>query len=251
MSSPSDSVAAILSARGCPWPAPIVVAETESTNADVAAMVDTAAAGTSVWADCQTRGRGRLGREWVSPPGAGVWLSVLVRPDVADAEWGWLPLLTGVAVRDGIERATAIAFDLKWPNDVINVGNEKVAGILVERRGEAAIIGVGINVDMDPLPAPTATTLALSGWRGDRAEIVGEVLSALYERLEQWAADSAAVRDAYRESCATIGKSIRLVRQGEPDAIGAATGIDELGRLVIDGLTAVAAGDVTHIRPVT
>lgn len=251
MSSPSDSVAAILAARGCPWPAPVVVGVTESTNADIAALVDTAAVGTSVWADCQTRGRGRLGREWVSPPGAGVWLSVLVRPDVADTQWGWLPLLTGVAVRDGIERATSISFELKWPNDVISVANEKVAGILVERRGDAAIIGVGINVDMDPLPAPTATTLALAGWRGDRAEIVGEVLCALYERLDQWAADAAAVRDTYRQSCATVGKSVRLVREGEPDTIGEATGIDDSGRLVIDGLTAVAAGDVTHIRPAT
>ena len=125
--------------------------------------------------DNQTAGRGRLGREWIAPPGATLAISVLLRPVLPHGEplslehYGWLPLLSGMAMTravasvlpDGDERV-----GIKWPNDV-QVNGAKVCGILAELLpgGDAVVVGCGVNVSMtaDQLPIPTATSLALSG----------------------------------------------------------------------------------------
>ena len=142
-------------------------ASTRSTNADVAqAARDGAPEGTVHVTEDQTGGRGRLDREWVAPKGSGLAASVLLRPtSVPLHRWGWLPLLTGVAVADAVADL-GIRAKLKWPNDV-EVDGRKLAGILVEAvstpDGMAAVVGVGLNVAMtaEQLPVPHATSLAL------------------------------------------------------------------------------------------
>jgi len=136
-------------------------AETGSTNADAAALAEAGAAeGAVVVADLQTAGRGRLGRSWSSPPGAGIYASVLLRPEALVARL--LPIAAGVAIAEAIEEITGLAPALKWPNDVYLAGGEahparKVAGILAESGVSAGdgwvIIGFGINVLPAALPA--------------------------------------------------------------------------------------------------
>lgn len=107
--------------REVPWPPPVLRASTGSTNDDVADLARSGAPeGTCVVADEQTAGRGRLGRTWVSPPGAGLWLSVLVRAgDIDKGRWGWLSLVAGLAAHDAVRSVAGVPAHLKWPNDLV------------------------------------------------------------------------------------------------------------------------------------
>ena len=127
--------------------------------------------GTVLITDYQSAGRGRQGRTWTAPPGSGIAMSILVRPEGIDpARWTWLSLLAGLAVSDGIRRTADLPAVLKWPNDVL-VAERKVCGILSERvdtsLGAACVVGIGINVGLaeDQLPVPTATSLAIAAQR--------------------------------------------------------------------------------------
>ena len=238
-----------------------VVDEAASTNALVA---DRARAGAEeglvVVAEHQTAGRGRLDRSWEAPPRAALTLSVLLHPVVAPAAWPWLPLLTGYAVAKAL-RGDGVAADLKWPNDVL-VRGHKVAGILVERvetsTGPAAVVGIGLNVSQRPeeLPVPTATSLAIErGSAPDRTHVLISVLSALNEAYGAWSAGgeagTARLRASYAAACATVGEDVRVDLPSGEVLTGRATGIDEGGRLEVDGesgRTVVGAGDVIHVR---
>src|SRR3954453_23557127 len=140
-----------------------VVPEAASTNALVAAE-SSQPEGLVVVAEHQTAGRGRLDRSWVSPSRAGLTFSVSLRPRaVPNLQWSWLPLLVGVAVAESTEEMSGVDVRLKWPNDVL-VDGRKLGGILVERHGPTAVVGVGVNVTttQDELPGPAATSLLLS-----------------------------------------------------------------------------------------
>ncbi len=110
--------------------------------------------GTTYIARSQSRGRGRAGRAWWSPPGAGLWMSTLLRPSRSSAHWGGVSLLAGAAVRTSLERLGVKGVDLYWPND-LQVGKRKIGGILgeVRSRGEEAWIALGIGINID-LSAP-------------------------------------------------------------------------------------------------
>lgn len=244
----------------------VLVAETGSTNADVraAAMAGTATNGRVLVAEHQVAGRGRRDRTWTSAPGTGLTFSVLVRPDVVPAaQWGWLPLLAGLAVAEGAGGAAGVPLALKWPNDVLDAGGGKVAGILVERidspSGPMAAIGIGLNVSAGAadLPVDTASSLALAGGTMlDRAQLLGAVLAALRARYQAWhaaAGDAAAcgLATAYRGASATLGTAVRVDLPGEEVVLGGAEGLGADGSLQIrtaDGLRSIAAGDVTHLR---
>lgn len=245
----------------------VLVAETGSTNADLraAAMAGTATNGRVVVAEHQSAGRGRRERSWTSAPGTGLTFSVLVRPDgVPAAQWGWLPLLAGLAVAEGAGRAAGVELRVKWPNDVLDARGGKVAGLLVERidapAGAMAAIGIGLNVTTtaDDLPVPTASSLALAGGADlDRERILGAVLAALRERYEAWfavAGDAAAcgLAAAYRAASATLGTPVRVDLPGGVVLRGHAEDLASDGALILrtaDGEHRVAAGDVTHLRP--
>ena len=240
-----------------------VVAATPSTNADVAARARLGERpGLVLVAEHQTAGRGRLARSWVTPPGAALTLSLLVAPEEVPLDrWPWLPLLTGLAVADGVRRAVGVEASLKWPNDVL-VADAKLAGILVERLerpaavgGPAAVVGVGINVSTtrDELPVPTATSLALAGARSlDRTRLLGEVLGCFAERYGDWRArGGGGLRASYAAACATIGRAVRVELPGG-SLRGRAVGVDDDGRLRVDDgerVHVVGAGDVVHVRP--
>ena len=238
-----------------PWREVVVTNETESTNADLAAAARAGDAGGRVLvAESQSAGRGRLDRTWLAPPRTSVLLSVLLRPPVAAAAWTLLPLLTGVAVVEAVRGVCGLDARLKWPNDVL-VDERKLGGILVERVESAVVIGVGINVSTraDELATGTATSVALGGGIADREPLTMEVVRALGRRYLAWcSADGAseAVLPAYREICATIGRTVRVELPGGGVVNGTAESVDDTGRLVVrtgDGTrTAYSAGDVVH-----
>jgi BirA family transcriptional regulator, biotin operon repressor / biotin---[acetyl-CoA-carboxylase] ligase len=240
--------------------------ETGSTNADlaIAARSGTAEPGTVLLTDYQSAGRGRLGRTWTAPPGTSIAMSVLVRPDgVEPARWTWLPLLTGLAVADGLSRAAGIEAGLKWPNDVL-IGDRKVCGILAERvetpDGAACVVGMGINTSLGPedLPVPTATFVAMECAAAgrpvpSRTDLVATVLAAYELLFRRWVA---APGDpwlivAYRRRSATLGRTVRVVLGPDEAVEGTATDLDADGRLVLrtSGATRIfGAGDVIHVR---
>ena len=245
-----------------------VVERTGSTNADLLAAARAgAAAGTVLIAEEQTAGRGRLDRSWHSQAGAALTFSVLLRPaGVPPASRGWLPLLTGVAVASALHAATGVDVSLKWPNDVLAAAGVpgrtgKLAGILAEQAGDAIVVGIGLNVSatQDELPPGQATSLWLQGVSDpDRQAIAVAILRELERWYWRWVeasppGDAAAsgLRAEYLRSCSTLGRDVRVELPGGGALAGRAHDVDSVGRLLVstdDGVHAVSAGDVVHVR---
>jgi BirA family biotin operon repressor/biotin-[acetyl-CoA-carboxylase] ligase len=239
-----------------PWRDVIVVEETGSTNADVAALARAGvAAGVVLLAERQTAGRGRLDRRWEAPPRSAVLGSALLAPTSPAGTWPLLPLLAGIAVAEAVRAVGRLDAVLKWPNDVL-VGGRKLAGVLVERVDDMAVIGVGLNVSLraDELPVPTATSVLLAGGVADRESLAKELFRALGRRCGVWErADGApeSVLPAYREICDTIGRHVVVALPGGSQMQGLAEAVDDVGRLVVrredGGVDALSAGDVVHV----
>jgi len=245
-----------------------VVTRTGSTNADLLAAARAGApVGTVLIAEEQTAGRGRLDRSWHSRAGAALTFSVLLRPaGVAPASRGWLPLLTGVAVASALQTATGIDVSLKWPNDVLAAAavpgrTGKLAGILAELAGDAIVMGVGLNVSaaQDELPSGQATSLWLQGVsEPDRQAILIAILRKLEHWYLRWAEGSqpgdaagSGLRAEYLRCCSTLGRDVRAELPGGAVLTGRACDVDSVGRLLVsadDGVHAVSAGDVVHVR---
>jgi BirA family biotin operon repressor/biotin-[acetyl-CoA-carboxylase] ligase len=242
------------------WRELSVLAETGSTNEDLLAEARRGAPeGIVLAAEAQTAGRGRMGRSFVTVPGTALMFSVLLRPvAIPPATRGWVSLLTGVAVTSALRDRAGVDARLKWPNDVL-VNGAKLVGILAEQAGDAVVVGTGINVStsQDGLPTASATSLALQGAScTDRAVLLIELLGQLEHWYLRWtsaAGDAAAcgLRQEYLKLSATVGRYVRVLRPGGATLAGTASEVDEIGRLVVrsaDGLIAVSAGDVVHVR---
>ena len=263
---PPLDVTALSTALGRPgslWGEIEILQQSPSTNAVV---VDRARGGAGeglvVVAEHQTAGRGRLDRVWSTPARAALTFSILLTPDrVPSGRWPWLPLLTGIAVSESLRRSTGVASGLKWPNDVL-VGDQKVAGILVERvetpDRSAAVVGVGLNVSTSraELPVPTATSLALhEPTTLDRSVILRDVLRTFEALYLRWVVDAgdpeSGLLESYLRRCVTLGHRVRVdVPTGE-QVVGVAAGVDADGRLMVStasGMRVLGAGDVVHVR---
>jgi BirA family transcriptional regulator, biotin operon repressor / biotin---[acetyl-CoA-carboxylase] ligase len=232
-----------------------VVPETGSTNDDVAALARAGAPeGTVLVAEAQSTGRGRLDRSWTSPPRSGLTFSVLLRPAGPVADRTWLPLLTGLALQRAVARLAAVDTRLKWPNDLL-LGDDlaKAAGILAQTEGGAVVVGIGLNVTTrrHELP-PGATSLALEAAEcTDRDPLLRAILRSLGEVYGGWRGGRVPGYDA---ACDTIGREVRVRLPGGSTLTGAATGLDDAGRLIVrtgEGDRPVSAGDVARVRPVT
>ncbi|MFE1882486.1 biotin--[acetyl-CoA-carboxylase] ligase [Streptomyces diastatochromogenes] len=250
------------------WSELDVVQRTGSTNSDLVArtVAGKAGEGAVLVAEEQTAGRGRLERQWTAPARSGLFFSVLLRPaEVPVDRWGWLPLLTGVAVATGLSKAAGVDTALKWPNDLlVTVGGEerKAGGILAERAGtDGVVIGVGINVTLREaeLPVPQAGSLALANAVStDRDTLLRGVLRALEDWYGRWRAAggdpvASGLQETYAAGCATLGRKVRAELPGDRTVVGEAVAIDGDGRLVIATEAGVqepvGAGDVVHLRP--
>ncbi|MET9152745.1 biotin--[acetyl-CoA-carboxylase] ligase [Streptomyces griseoflavus] len=254
--------------EGALWSRVDVVQRTGSTNSDLVAraLAGEVREGAVLVAEEQTAGRGRLDRQWSAPARSGLFFSVLLTPrEVPLDRWGWLPLLTGVAVAAGLSRAAGVDTALKWPNDVlvtVRGAERKAGGILAEGAGEAGVVvGVGINVSLraDELPVPTAGSLALAGAVStDRDPLLRGMLRALEEWYGRWRAaggDAGAcgLQETYAAGCATLGRTVRAELPGDRALVGEAVAVDGDGRLVLATSAGVqepvGAGDIVHLRP--
>ncbi|BDX33864.1 biotin--[acetyl-CoA-carboxylase] ligase [Mycobacterium antarcticum] len=247
------------------WRTLDVVPETGSTNADLIAR---SAAGEDIsWAvliaEHQTAGRGRNGRSWSAVPRAQITMSVGVpAASLPPAAWGWVPLITGLAVVDAVAAVTGIRAGLKWPNDVLaGPDGRKLAGILAEvaTPSSAIVVGVGLNVSLrrDELPEPAATSLSeLGAADPDRAALIGALLAQLRRRVDGLLAGGGADAELaadYVANSLTISSRVRASLPGDRQVVGDARGIDDQGRLRIDtgtDVVVVSAGDIVHLRPV-
>jgi len=140
--------------------------------------------------DEQAQGRGRLGRGWEAPAGTAILCSTVLRPP-AGRDLPELSLVAGVAVAETVERATKLAAQIKWPNDVL-VNRRKVAGVLAETAGDAVVLGIGLNVNQSreqlPLDAKVApgSLLTVDGVRRERAPLLSDLLLDLEEAYDRW-----------------------------------------------------------------
>lgn len=250
-----------LQRRGSGWPPPQIISTVESTNAEVSAAARHGSPeGFLFVAEGQTGGRGRLDRSWVSPRGAGLTCSVLLRPAPPTVTWGWLPILAGLALLTAVGKLSDLEMALKWPNDLLlGPDQAKAAGILAESNDGVVVLGVGVNVSTttDELPAG-ATSLLGEGALVSREALLIELVLALESRYVQWNkadgdAESSGLMAAYRDRCATLGRAVAVhLPQGEL-LRGIAEGIDPSGGLRVrtqgGSVTTVVAADVVHVRP--
>jgi BirA family biotin operon repressor/biotin-[acetyl-CoA-carboxylase] ligase len=237
-----------------------VFQETTSTN-DVAARLARGGAeeGSVVFAESQTKGRGRMGRSWISPAGKGLWFTVLLRPNIPPQETIQLTVAAATALARAITLQTGLVPEIKWPNDIL-IRGRKVAGILTEMRAELdrvqeALLGIGMDVNLEAGDFPdnlrrAATSLMIeTGQKVNRAELAVAVMRELdrdyqlviggqFERLaEQW-----------QQRCTTLGRQV-TIRLGDRVIRGRAESLDDDGALLVRGahghLERIVGGDVT------
>jgi BirA family biotin operon repressor/biotin-[acetyl-CoA-carboxylase] ligase len=144
-------------------------------------------------AEEQTAGRGRMGRRWEAPAGSSILVSTLLRPPTGRRA-AELSLVAGVSVAIAVERATGLAAQLKWPNDVM-LDRRKVAGVLAELKDGAVVLGIGLNVNQRPAELPTAAKAApgslrsVTGREYERAPLLADLLLELEARYDAWRDD--------------------------------------------------------------
>lgn len=184
--------------------------------------------------DEQTEGRGRFGREWLSPVG-GLYATFIV------AWHDLIPLLSGIAVLRALARFE-VDVRLKWPNDLV-IGGRKLAGILIETAGDTALVGIGVNLREAPLE--TATSVRDVGGTARR----GELIVAIWEEMSE-AEASEDVLTSYREHLTTLGRPVRVTLEGGETIEGTAVDVDREGRLLVEtaaGIRAISSGECTHL----
>ncbi len=248
----------VLTAR----PAPLhFYARVGSTN-DLALRLaaDGAPHGTAVLADLQESGRGRRGRSWWSPPGAGMYLSVVVRTDTLDGHVPLLTLTAGVALATALRELSGLPVELKWPNDLV-IGRpwRKLAGILCEGTGTttpgAVVVGMGLNLQRSAYPEQIADRATSVSEECDRLIGRGAIVAATLQSLDREVArlragNGAAVLDDWRALARTgLDRAPVRWRDHEGEHRGTAIGLGDDGALLVrragdDGQTRVVSGEV-------
>jgi BirA family biotin operon repressor/biotin-[acetyl-CoA-carboxylase] ligase len=222
-----------------------------------------AAEGEVVLAETQTRGKGRLGRSWFSPPGLNLYLSFILRPNLPPSNAPQLTLVSAVALAETVQRFLGARPAIKWPNDIL-AGGKKLAGILTEssvdsERLHFVVVGIGVNLNMpaDLLPEEirdrATSLLILTNRIVDRTAFAGELIRSLdrcYGELEQRGFPHIAVR--WESFFELKGRKVK-VEMGDRIVSGTAGGIDRDGALLVEredgALERIIAGDVTPVEP--
>ena len=233
--------------------------EVDSTNTRAKQMAESGAPhGLLVVAECQTMGKGRRGRSWVSPPGANIFMSLLLRPEIEPTDASMLTLVAAMAVTDGIRKVTGLETGIKWPNDVV-IDGKKVCGILTEMSTEFERInyvvpGIGINVNQEEYPEErraTATSLKLAlGRTVKRSELIGCVMEAFerYYGIFLETMDLSGLMDEYNGMLVNKGREVRVLAP-KNEYTGVSLGINRTGELLVrteDGsVREVLSGEVS------
>jgi len=236
-----------------------VFQETTSTNDVIEKLAhDGVKEGVVVFAESQTRGRGRLGRKWMSPSKGGLWFSVLLRPDLRPQEATRLTIASATALRRAIEEQTGLRAKIKWPNDIL-VNGRKAAGILTELRAEPdhiqyVILGIGVDVGLSPADFPAELRQAATSLKAELGRAVSrpELAVAILRELDRdyarvGASEFGALADEWEEHGTTIGHEV-VISMGERRVRGRAESLGEDGELLLrtehGRLERVVGGDV-------
>ena len=230
---------------------------TQSTNSDgLAAARSGAPHGSVYFADEQTAGRGRGDHAWHSAAGEGLYVSVLLRPEVPIASLPLLPLAAGLTAAEAIRAVSGVEIDLRWPNDLL-IGPRKTGGILVEARNDserllhaAVVVGIGINVHQRSFPpdlATPATSLDIAaGCRISRQQLLIALLKSLQQEvLALKEIDLATKIPARVEQSSTWARGRRVAVHGPQACTGVTAGLDEHGFLRVEtaeGIVTVQTG---------
>ena len=214
-----------------------------STNTIALELAEKAPEGTVVLADSQNKGRGRLGRIWISPPGVNIYMSVILKPPIRTRDSSLITIMSSVACATALKNATGMRITTKWPNDLM-INNKKVGGILTELKSQkqtvtSAIVGIGINVNVDVREFPEevkqkATSLQnRAGVSYPREPIVAEILN----ELDRWyktliTLEKETILRAWENLTSTIGREVMIVTPHET-LIGTAESIDNEGLLIV------------------
>ncbi|WP_315370990.1 biotin--[acetyl-CoA-carboxylase] ligase [Paenibacillus xylanexedens] len=223
----------------------VLLASTLSTQGDVLKLAEQGQAeGAVVIAEEQTGGRGRFGRQWFSPPGKGIWMSVLLRPDLPLQHTPQLTLLTGVAVCRAVRVCSGADAGIKWPNDVL-IDGRKVCGILLESTVEDhevryCIAGIGVDVNFDPEDYPEdLTTIATSlkmetGQSVDRTKLTAAILTELEQLYFLYQKEGFGVISALWEALSVSMNREITVTNPHGVIEGKAIGLDPSGALIVE-----------------
>jgi BirA family biotin operon repressor/biotin-[acetyl-CoA-carboxylase] ligase len=233
-----------------------------STNLEAARLASEGVAeGLCVVAQEQTAGRGRLQRQWISPKGAGLYFSIILRPQFEKQIWPLLTLMAAVAVKDALLEECQLETDIKWPNDIL-ANEKKLCGILAETvetpLGRAVVLGIGINLTNHSFPAelgPFATSVeAVTGLSHETERLLQTLTAALakhYRELKKPQGPETIIREWCARSSYAAGKMVRVIA-GDEAFVGTTRGLERDGALRVEtktGIRIAHAGDVTSLRP--
>ena len=232
--------------------------ETDSTNIRIRHLGDEGAPhGTLAVADRQTAGRGRRGRTWESPGGSCIYMSILLRPDLAPEKAPMLTLVMACGVAEGIMDCADVKVQIKWPNDII-VSGKKLAGILTEMSTQVdyinhVTVGVGINVNVQNFPEEIQTATSLlseTGTQTKRAPVIAAVMKHFEEnyKIFMQTEDMSGLMKKYSSLLANHGREV-LILEKDAEYKAYAEGINQKGELVVrreDGTVEnICAGEVS------
>lgn len=218
--------------------------------------------GTVIIANSQTRGKGRLGRNWFSPPNKNLYMSIILRPSVPPTDAPILTLMSAVACISAIKNSLPIPASIKWPNDLM-ISEKKFGGILTEIKADMdnisyAVVGIGININIETKEIPDeireyATSIKIeTGQKQSRNKIAIEIL----KKMDKWYRiflnkGKEPIISEWLKLSSTIGRAVKATI-GENIFKGTAQDIDESGMLILrlsDGsIKKISAGDITHLR---
>ncbi len=250
--------------QGDLWKNIIFYQSVDSTNeiAMLSSAKNDTESGTIIIADRQEKGKGRLGRTWISPPGLNIYMSIILRPEIEPKDATLLTVLTSIACALALRGISGLKVVIKWPNDLM-VSEKKLGGILTEVRSEperikTAVIGIGINVNIENKDFPAEIRDIATSIKNETGKYLSrsEIIIRILKEFEAWfnvfkSKGSRPLLEKWKQLSSTLGKNVK-VAIGDSTVSGLARDIDEEGMLILElksgSLRKISAGDVTILR---
>jgi BirA family transcriptional regulator, biotin operon repressor / biotin---[acetyl-CoA-carboxylase] ligase len=233
-----------------------------STNTVAAGLFEKTSEGAVVLADGQEKGRGRLGRTWISPAGVNIHMSVILRPKTKIRDATLITIMAAVACVTALRKATGLDVSIKWPND-LTVSGKKLGGILTDLKTEkgtiiAAIVGIGINVNSDTDTFPGEVNKIATSVKKETGNLYAReaIVVAVLDEIDRWytilqGVDNNMLLSEWKRLTSTLGKKV-AVTLGEETLNGIAKDIDDEGRLLLQlpsgEIKRISSGDLTVLR---
>lgn len=215
-----------------------------------------AAEGSLVIANKQNAGKGRMGKHWESPKEEGIWMSLILRPNMAIDKIPSLTILAGLCMCDSIRKETGLKAQIKWPNDLV-VNNKKVSGILCEmiRKEDqlAVVVGIGVNVNSKKFPddLPYATSLYLEGKKFFSREIIIKSFLEHFEQSYREYNTKGSLEDfidRYKNYCINLNRQVKII-ENQQEFTGIVRDIDKEARLIVEkedgSIISILSGEVS------